>query len=195
MGKNLKYGEFTFSAPKARPTVKGYAHGGQVTPTSMKKGGETKGQAKVAKVMGEFKRGELHSGSSKGALVKNPKQAIAIALSEKREAGYKKGGEAKKGEKSVKLVDFYADWCTACKEMEHFTFSDARVRRKLSGMTLLQVDITGNTDAQRSLLKRFGLFGPPGVIFFDSSGNEVQGSRIVGFVDAGRFLRDLDRVK
>ena len=101
MGKNLKYGEFTFSAPKARPTVAGYAHGGQV---AMKKGGETKGQAKVAKVMGEFKSGALHSGSSKGPIVKNPKQAMAIALSEKQAAGYKKGGNAKSGVKEVKLV-------------------------------------------------------------------------------------------
>lgn len=100
MGKNLKYGEFTFSAPKARPTVKGYAHGGKCEPTPMKKGGE----AKIAKVMGEFKRGDLHSGSSKGPLVKNPKQAMAIAMSEKREAGYKKGGEAKTRVKSEKLV-------------------------------------------------------------------------------------------
>lgn len=93
MGKNLKYGEFTFSAPKERPTTKGYA-----------RGGETKGQAKVSKVMGEFKSGKLHSGSSKGPIVKNPKQAIAIALSEKRDAGYKKGGEAKTRVKSEKLV-------------------------------------------------------------------------------------------
>lgn len=93
MGKNLKYGEFTFSAPKARPTVAGYAHGGA-----------TKGQAKVAKVMGEFKSGALHSGSSKGPIVKNPKQAMAIAMSEKKAAGYKKGGEPKMSGKSVKLV-------------------------------------------------------------------------------------------
>jgi hypothetical protein len=93
MGKNLKYGEFTFSAPKERPTTKGYA-----------RGGETKGQAKVSKVMGEFKSGKLHSGSSKGPIVKNRKQAIAIALSEKRDAGYKKGGEAKTRVKSEKLV-------------------------------------------------------------------------------------------
>lgn len=97
MGKNIKYGEFTFSAPKARPTIKGYAHGGETK-------AETKGQAKVAKVMGEFKSGELHSGSKKGPVVKNPKQAIAIALSEKKAAGYKKGGEAKMDGKSVKLV-------------------------------------------------------------------------------------------
>jgi hypothetical protein len=91
----LKYGEFSFPAPTARPTASGYARGGKAP---------TKGQAKVAKVMGEFKRGDLHSGSAKGPIVKNPKQAIAIAMSEKKAAGYKDGGNAKKGEKSAKLV-------------------------------------------------------------------------------------------
>jgi hypothetical protein len=91
----LKYGEFSFPAPTARPSASGYARGGKA---------ETKGQAKVAKVMGEFKRGDLHSGSAKGPIVKNPKQAMAIAMSEKKAAGYKDGGSAKKGEKSAKLV-------------------------------------------------------------------------------------------
>ncbi len=91
----LKYGEFSFPTPTARPSVSGYARGGKAP---------TKGQAKVAKVMGEFKRGDLHSGSAKGPIVKNPKQAMAIALSEKKAAGYKDGGNAKKGEKSPKLV-------------------------------------------------------------------------------------------
>ena len=91
----LKYGEFSFPAPTARPSISGYARGGKA---------ETKGQAKVAKVMGEFKRGDLHSGSAKGPIVKNPKQAMAIAMSEKKAAGYKDGGDAKKGEKSAKLV-------------------------------------------------------------------------------------------
>jgi hypothetical protein len=87
---NPKYGEFTFSKSPERPTTKGYA-----------RGGETKGQAKVSKVMSEFKSGDLHSGSSKGPLVKNPKQAMAIALSEKNAAGYKKGGKAVKEAKLV----------------------------------------------------------------------------------------------
>ena len=81
MGKP-HYGEFKFAKSPAKPTSKGYA-----------KGGETKGQAKVAKVMTEFKAGELHSGSKKGPVVKNPKQARAIALSEKKAAGYKEGGK------------------------------------------------------------------------------------------------------
>lgn len=78
----LHYGEFKFSKAPARPTSKGYA-----------KGGATKGQAKVAKVMTEFKAGDLHSGSKKGPVVKSPKQAMAIALSEKKAAGYKEGGK------------------------------------------------------------------------------------------------------
>lgn len=90
----LKYGEFSFPKPTARPTVSGYARGGSTSSAP-----KTKGQAKVAKVMGEFKRGDLHSGSAKGPIVKNPKQAIAIALSEKKAAGYKMGGEAWEGSK------------------------------------------------------------------------------------------------
>ena len=80
MGKT-HYGEFKFGTTPTRPTSKGYA-----------KGGATKGQAKVAKVMTEFKAGDLHSGSKKGPVVKSPKQAMAIALSEKKAAGYKEGG-------------------------------------------------------------------------------------------------------
>lgn len=95
----LKYGEFSFPTPTPRPTVSGYARGGSTSSAP-----KSKGQAKVAKVMGEFKRGDLHSGSAKGPIVKNPKQAMAIAMSEKREAGYKDGGSTKKGEKSAKLV-------------------------------------------------------------------------------------------
>jgi hypothetical protein len=95
----LKYGEFSFPAPTARPTSTGYARGGSTSSAP-----KTKGQAKIAKVMGEFKRGDLHSGSAKGPVVKNPKQAMAIAMSEKKAAGYKDGGDAKKGEKSAKLV-------------------------------------------------------------------------------------------
>ncbi|MDR2508091.1 MAG: protein-disulfide reductase DsbD [Candidatus Accumulibacter sp.] len=96
------------------------------------------------------------------------------------------------------MLDFYADWCITCKEMERLTFSDARVRKALSGLTLLQADVTANNDNDKVLLARFGLFGPPGVIFFDRQGNEK--ARVVGFQDAERFLatfhaayRDADR--
>jgi thiol:disulfide interchange protein DsbD len=60
------------------------------------------------------------------------------------------------------LLDFYADWCVSCKEMERFTFSDARVRAKLAGWTLLQADVTANSDEDKALLQRFKLYGPPG---------------------------------
>lgn len=93
------------------------------------------------------------------------------------------------------MLDFYADWCTSCKEMEKFTFSDARVQAKLAGFTLLQADVTGNTPDDKALLQRFGLFGPPGIIFFDAKGREIQGVRVVGFQDAEQFLASLARVK
>ena len=89
------------------------------------------------------------------------------------------------------MLDFYADWCVSCKEMEHFTFSDPRVKQELDAMLLLQVDVTGNTDEHKALLKRFSLFGPPGIIFFDAQGREVKGLRVIGYQNAERFLKTL----
>lgn len=89
------------------------------------------------------------------------------------------------------MLDFYADWCVSCKEMEAFTFSDPKVQAALAGMTLLQVDVTANSLADRDLLKRFRLFGPPGIVFFDASGREIPGLRVIGFQGADRFLETL----
>jgi len=89
------------------------------------------------------------------------------------------------------MLDFYADWCVSCKEMERFTFSDPRVRARLDGMLLLRADVTANTDQHKLLLKRFSLFGPPGIIFFDGRGREIQGLRVIGYQDAERFLKTL----
>ena len=89
------------------------------------------------------------------------------------------------------MLDFYADWCVSCKEMEAFTFSDPRVKAKLDQMLLLQADVTANSDAHRELLRRFRLFGPPGIIFFDENGKEIRGLRVVGYQDAERFLKTL----
>jgi len=91
------------------------------------------------------------------------------------------------------MLDFYADWCVSCKEMERFTFSDARVREKMSGMILLQVDVTANNDEDKALLKRFSLFGPPGIVFFDRQGREIDGLRVIGYQPADRFLESLAR--
>jgi thiol:disulfide interchange protein DsbD len=90
------------------------------------------------------------------------------------------------------MLDFYADWCVSCKEMEAFTFSDARVRQQLARMLLLQADVTENNVEHKALLKRFSLFGPPGIVFFDAQGREIRGLRVVGYQDAGRFLKTLE---
>ena len=89
------------------------------------------------------------------------------------------------------MLDFYADWCVSCKEMERFTFSDARVQQKLSNWTLLQADVTPNSEEDKALLARFRLFGPPGIIFFDSKGDEFVNTRIIGYQNADDFLKTL----
>ena len=90
------------------------------------------------------------------------------------------------------MLDFYADWCVSCKEMEALTFSDLRVKQKLDAMLLLQADVTANTAEHKVLLKRFSLFGPPGIIFFDAQGREIRGLRVIGYQNADRFLRTLE---
>ncbi|MBU9438225.1 protein-disulfide reductase DsbD [Burkholderia multivorans] len=89
------------------------------------------------------------------------------------------------------MLDFYADWCVSCKEMEHLTFTDARVQARLAQLHLVRADVTANNADDQALLKRFGLFGPPGIIFFDRNGKEI--ARVVGYQAAETFLRSLDR--
>lgn len=90
------------------------------------------------------------------------------------------------------LLDFYADWCVSCKEMERLTFSDPTVQARLAGVVLLQVDVTRNNADDRALLKRFGLFGPPGIILFGADGRESP-VRVIGFQSAPRFLDSLSK--
>jgi thiol:disulfide interchange protein DsbD len=91
------------------------------------------------------------------------------------------------------MLDFYADWCVSCKEMEAFTFTDARVKAKMDQMLLLQADVTANASEDKALLRRFSLFGPPGIIFFDRQGKEVEGLRVIGYQSADEFLSTLNR--
>ena len=91
------------------------------------------------------------------------------------------------------MLDFYADWCVSCHQMEAFTFSEPEVYQKMGQMTLLQADVTPNTPEDRELLKRFRLFGPPGIIFFDTEGRELD-IRVVGFQNAERFAERLTQV-
>lgn len=91
------------------------------------------------------------------------------------------------------MLDFWAEWCISCKEMERFTFAQADVAKRMQDFVLLQADVTENDAADRALLARFGLFGPPGIIFFDAQGQEKTGQRVVGFQNAEQFLQQLER--
>ena len=93
----------------------------------------------------------------------------------------------------IVMLDFYADWCTSCKEMEKYTFSDDKVKAVLKGTVLLQADVTENNDDDKALLKRFNLFGPPGIIFFDKAGNELA-IRVVGYKNADEFTDVINKV-
>jgi thiol:disulfide interchange protein DsbD len=92
------------------------------------------------------------------------------------------------------MLDFYADWCVSCKEMEAFTFTQPNVAQRMDQLLLLQADVTANNPEDRALLKRFKLFGPPGIIFFEQGGRERKDVRVVGFQEANRFAANLDRV-
>jgi thiol:disulfide interchange protein DsbD len=89
------------------------------------------------------------------------------------------------------LLDFYADWCVTCKEMELLTFSDKKVKAALSTYLLIQVDVTKNTVEHQRILKQYALFGPPAILFFDANGEEKVSRRVIGFMKAERFLERL----
>jgi thiol:disulfide interchange protein DsbD len=91
------------------------------------------------------------------------------------------------------MLDFYADWCISCKEMERYTFTDAAVRQALSDTVLLKADVTANDADDRALLQRFGLYGPPGIIFYDRDGKELPNRRVVGFKAADAFAAHVNR--
>lgn len=93
------------------------------------------------------------------------------------------------------MLDFYADWCVSCKEMEKLTFVDPAVKARLGNTVLLQVDVTANDPADRAMLKRFGLFGPPGIILFGRDGREIPDSRVIGYQDTNKFLASLGKLQ
>ena len=85
------------------------------------------------------------------------------------------------------MLDFYADWCVSCIEMERYTFPETPVRQALGDTLLLQADVTANDAADQALLNHFGIFGPPTIVFFDRDGRERNGARVVGFMAADKF--------
>jgi thiol:disulfide interchange protein DsbD len=92
-----------------------------------------------------------------------------------------------KGQKKFVLLDFYADWCISCKEMELNTFANPEVNQELQKFVLLQADVTKNTPENQALLKRFGLFGPPGILIFDINSEELKDQRVIGYMPPERF--------
>ena len=97
-----------------------------------------------------------------------------------------------KEEKKLVLLDFYADWCISCKEMEVNTFASPEVTNELKQMVLLQADVTANSPDNQALLKRFGLFGPPGILIFNQNSKELKDQRVIGYMPPQRFI---ERIK
>ncbi|WP_019557694.1 protein-disulfide reductase DsbD [Thiomicrorhabdus arctica] len=91
------------------------------------------------------------------------------------------------------MLDFYADWCISCKEMEKLTFTQPQVHQALTGVTLLQADVTKNDDIDKALMKKFGLIGPPAILFFNASGIEQKSQRVVGFKPGDVFVQHINR--
>lgn len=97
-------------------------------------------------------------------------------------------------EKRPVLLDFYADWCISCKEMEAITFTNPEVAKEMSRFVLVQVDVTVNNSSTQALLKQYGLFGPPAILLFNGLGDEQKGLRVVGFMPPGRFSQRLQEL-
>ena len=92
------------------------------------------------------------------------------------------------------MLDFYADWCTACKELEEVTFSNADVKAKMNEFVLVQADVTANGESEKALSQKYGVFGPPAIIFFDSESNVQKAKTIIGFIEPAEFLQHLNKL-
>ena len=143
----------------------------------------------------------IAGGVAKGENPLNPLEPFSLKAEfvQKDSLGFEYISSVKELEERVKkskkpvMVDFYASWCVSCKELENITFKDEIVSRKLNEMELLKVDVTKNSSDDKELLKKFNLFGPPGLIFY-KGGEELKELQIVGFIKAKEFSAHLDRV-
>ena len=93
------------------------------------------------------------------------------------------------------MLDFYAEWCISCKEMETYTFTDTKVKQALRGFVLLQADVTKDSDDDKALLAKFNLIGPPAILFFGANKQEKSAHRVIGYQDAETFIKTLQQVK
>lgn len=130
------------------------------------------------------------AGSSGGAADAGPASFARVASVDELEARL---GEAAAAGRWA-MLDFYADWCVSCKEMDRYTFSDPAVKAKLKDIVLLKADVTENGDNDQALLQRFGLVGPPATLFFGPDRSERKPFRLVGFTEPEKFVHHLDRV-
>ena len=92
------------------------------------------------------------------------------------------------------MLDFYADWCISCKEMEAYTFTDERVKQQLSRFILIQADVTKNASDENALLQRFNLIGPPAILFFGPDKQERTASRVIGYQNSETFLANINNL-
>ena len=115
---------------------------------------------------------------------------VVIQSTTQLEAQLNKAKEAKK----FVLLDFYADWCISCKEMEVNTFANPQVSTVLQQFVLVQADVTKNSPENQALLKRFGLFGPPGILIFNLNSQELQDQRVIGYMPPNRFIERLKKI-
>ena len=96
--------------------------------------------------------------------------------------------------KSLVMLDLYADWCVACKEFEKETFSDPSVQKAFGDMLLLQVDMTKNSEENRALMTKYKVLGLPTILFFNRDGKEIEGSRVNGFMSPVEFLQWIEKI-
>jgi thiol:disulfide interchange protein DsbD len=96
--------------------------------------------------------------------------------------------------KNITMIDLWADWCVACKELDKYTFSDERVYSLLNKMNIIKFDITENNIDHAQFLNDYKIYGPPALMFFDNDGKEIESARIVGFIDADKFLIKLNQL-
>ncbi|MBX5462562.1 MAG: protein-disulfide reductase DsbD [Steroidobacteraceae bacterium] len=149
--------------------------------------GVASGGADPLRPLSAMRTGAVTATASSGALAGAPESALEFETIKSVEDLQRRVAEASAAGKPV-MLDFYADWCVSCKEMERYTFTDPAVQSALANAVLLRADVTRNDAQDQALLKHFGIFGPPTIAFYDASGQERRAYRVVGYMKAPQFL-------